>query len=113
MPEFFASDRNGAVPIVPVSAAALPGWLERHPQSRDWIAGVGFKAEPGTFAFLPHANGRPASVVAAPGEGSPVYAFANLPMALPEGKYALELGSEHSATDAALGWALGSYAFTP
>ena len=85
MSEFLTSDRNTAIPITPISPAKLPAWLDRHPQSRAWIAGVGFKAEPGTFAFLPNGDGRPAAIIASPAEGAPVYAFADLPMTLPEG----------------------------
>ncbi|HEY3179911.1 MAG TPA: leucyl aminopeptidase family protein [Casimicrobiaceae bacterium] len=112
MSKFFTSDRNGATPITPVSAAALPAWLEQHPQSREWIASIGFKADAGTFAFVPSGNGRPATVIASPAEGASVYAFGDLPMALPEGTYVLELDeTDVRPTDAALGWALGSYAF--
>lgn len=113
MSEFLTSDRSGAIPITPVSAATLPRWLDEHPRSREWIGGIGFKAEPGTFAFVPGASGRPEAVIASPTDGASVYAFAELPTALPEGKYALELGQDDSSpTDAALGWALASYAFT-
>jgi leucyl aminopeptidase len=112
MPDFLASDRKNALPITTVSATSFQDWLEKHPDSREWIAAIGFEADPGTFAFVPDANGRPASVIAAPTEGAPVYAFADLPMALPEGKYVLDPEDAASATDVALGWALGSYAFT-
>ena len=109
--DFLTSEPGNAIPIAPVTAATLPAWLETHPQSRDWISTIGFKADPGTFAFLPGAQGRPATVLATPAEGAPVYAFAGLPMALPEGRYALELANGDAATDAALGWALGAYSF--
>jgi leucyl aminopeptidase len=112
MSEFLTSDRSGAIPINPVRAADLPAWLDRHPRFREWLSGTGFMAEPGTFAFLPGGDGRPEAVIASPVEGTPVYAFAGLPTALPEGKYVLESGDQKtSPTDAALGWALGSYAF--
>ena len=109
---FFTSQQENAIRIAPVSAAALPGWLDAHPESREWVAAVGFKAEPGTFAFLPGKGGRPSAVLAAPVEGESVWAFAGLPMALPEGTYVLDPEGSDSATEAALGWALGSYAFT-
>jgi len=109
--DFLTSEPGNAIPIAPVTAATLPAWLETHPQSRDWISTIGFKADPGTFAFLPGAQGRPATVLATPAEGAPVYAFAGLPMALPEGRYALDLANGDAATDAALGWALGAYSF--
>ncbi len=112
MSEFLTSDPSGAIPNTPVSAATLPHWLDEHPRSREWISVIGFKAEPGTFAFVPGATGRPEAVIASPTDGAPVYAFAELPTALPEGKYTLDL-SEHDSSpiDAALGWALASYAF--
>jgi leucyl aminopeptidase len=112
MPEWFTSDRSAAISVTAVSKATLPSWLERHPESRDWVAGIGYSAQPGTFAFLPDAGGRLASVIACPVESAPVYAFAGLPTALPEGKYVLDLnGTGIAPTDAALGWALGSYTF--
>src|SRR4051812_3736635 len=113
MLEFFSTERGNAIPITMVRRESLPAWLETHPQSRGWIEAVGFKAEPGTFAFVPDANGRPAAVLAAPADGETVWALAGLPMSLPEGSYVLEAGDDdipHS--DLALGWALGSYAFT-
>ncbi|HUH95668.1 MAG TPA: hypothetical protein VL742_21315, partial [Casimicrobiaceae bacterium] len=97
-------------PAHAVSAATLPRWIEEHAQWRSWIAATGFKAEAGSWALLPDRDSRPAAVLAAPHEGASVCAFAGLPTALPEGKYVLA-PNHHSATDAALGWALGSYAF--
>jgi len=112
MQEFLTSDRNGAIPIIPIRAANLPAWLDAQPQWREWLSRTGFNAKPGTFAFLPGSDGKPESVVAAPGEGAAVYAFAGLPTALPEGKYVLQLEQEEPPDEAALGWALGAYAFT-
>ena len=111
--EFFTSDQDHAIPITPVSKARLPAWLKSHSQHSAWLDAVGFKAEPGSFAFLAGDQGRPAAVVAAPSEGESIWAFASLPMTLPEGRYAILSGDgDVSPTDAALGWALGSYAFT-
>ena len=113
MSAFLTTDRSGAIPIMPVRTESLPAWLDRHSRSREWLSRIGFKAEPGTFAFLPDADGRAESIVASPATGAPVYAFAGLPSALPEGKYVLQLEEQGvSPADAALGWALGSYAFT-
>jgi leucyl aminopeptidase len=112
MLQCFKSDRTDAIRIIPVTTAILPTWLERHPETHAWLSGVGFRAEPGSFAFVPHGGGRP-FVVAAPIEGPPVYAFAGLPTTLPEETYALDLAQDHgSPTDAAIGWALGAYAFS-
>ena len=111
MPTFLTSDKSNAVPIHSVTPATLPAWLERNAQSRDWIATVGFKAEPGSFTFVPSRDSRPNAVLASPNEGAPVFGFAHLPLALPEGTYALEAG-ELPGADAALGWALGAYQFS-
>src|SRR5438105_2200691 len=109
----FTSEQGNAIRITPVREAALPGWLDAHPESREWISVMGFKGEPGTFAFLAGDNGRPSGLIASPTEGGSVWAFAGLPMALPEGTYVLEsVADDSSPTDLALGWALGSYAFT-
>jgi leucyl aminopeptidase len=109
---FFTTDRRDAIPVTPVTAHTLPAWIERHPQSRQWLSSVGFKAAPGTFAFIPAADGRSAGILAAVSDESPVFGLAYLPTALPEGKYCIEADSvDLSATHIALGWALGSYVF--
>jgi leucyl aminopeptidase len=112
MLECFTSQQDGAIEVTAVGEAALPGWLDAHPESREWISAVGFRAEPGTFAFLAGNGGRPSGLIACPLEGESVWAFAGLPMALPEGSYVLESGDDRASTDFALGWALESYAFT-
>jgi len=107
------SDRSNAVSITPVNAQALPAWLEQHPHAREWISAIGFKADPGSFAFVPGRDGRSSVVLASPVEGPPVYGFAHLPGVLPEGTYVFDAGNaQHLSDDAALGWALGSYAFS-
>ena len=110
--EFMTADATGATRIVPLCAARLGEWIERHPRSRTWLTRVGFKAEPGTFTFVPGGDGEPEQVLAAPVEGAPVYAFSGLPTALPEGKYSLDPAiGDPTPVDAALGWALGAYSF--
>jgi len=112
MSEFFTSDRDQAIPITPVTKDGLPAWLKEHQHYRSWLDAIGFKAEPGSFAFLAGDEGRVASVLAAPVEGESIWAFAGLPMSLPEGRYMLQTQPDASPTELALGWALGSYAFT-
>jgi leucyl aminopeptidase len=89
-----------AIAVRPIDKKSLAS----HPQ-RKWLETVGFRADAGTFAFLPDR-----SVVAAPNDGDAIWRFANLPMQLPEGAYRLEANG--NATDVALGWSLGSYEFT-
>src|SRR4051794_31851714 len=105
--ESLATDRTNAIPISIVRRDSLAAWLETHPQSRAWIEAVGFKGDPGTFAFVPDANGRPATVLAAPADGESVWSLAGLPMSLPEGTYVLDAGgNDPPHSDIALGWAL-------
>ena len=113
MSSCLTSDSTRAIPITPVTKASLPQWLDAHPARREWLNLTGFKAEPNSFVFLPPSAGEPMRVLAAVGEGEPVWAFAGLPTLLPEGVYSIdaELDETH-ATAAALGWSLGSYAFT-
>jgi len=113
MLECFTSQLGNAIPITTVRQADLPRWLDTHPKAREWVSAVGFKAEPGTFVFLAGNGGQPSAARGAPAEGEPVWALSGLPTAFPEGTYSLESeDGDLSLTDAALGWALGSYAFT-
>ena len=59
MSSSLTSDASSAVPMTPVTKAALPQWLEAHPDRREWLNVIGFKAEPNSFAFLPSSNGEP------------------------------------------------------
>ena len=111
MLECFTSQRDGAIRVTAIRRDALPGWLAEHPEYRSWLSTVGFKADPGTFSFLPGGSGSPAGAIAAPLEEASVWAFAGLPMSLPEGTYLLDASGGSPPTDIALGWALGSYAF--
>ena len=111
--EMLTERARSAIPVESVTRQGFKAWLAGHEKDREWLATVGFKADPGTFAFLPQAKGRPARVLASPAEGERIWAYAGLPMSLPEGTYKLEIDGDSAAqTDAALGWALGSYAFT-
>jgi len=112
MHECLTSQGDGAIRIAAIRQEAFPAWLAEHPESRGWLSALGFTAEPGTFAFLPGGAGVPGGVIAAPIEDAPAWAFAGLPMALPEGTYLLDSAAGVTPTDIALGWALGSYAFT-
>ena len=67
------SDASSAVPITPVTKAALPQWLEAHPDKREWLNVIGFKAEPNSFAFLPSSNDEPTRVLAGVGEGESIW----------------------------------------
>ncbi len=113
MSNCLTADTAHAVPITPISKSSLPQWIKSHPAQREWLKLTGFKAEPGSFTFLPGSKGDPARVLATRDEGQPLWAFAGLPTSLPEGVYSIDSDLDDAqATAAALGWSLGSYAFT-
>ena len=91
----------------------FPAWLESvSSDDRAWLKTAGFAAKPESFAFIPGSDGSPARVVATAAKET-VWAYAGLPRLLPEGDYRIDAPLDRdAATDAALGWALGSYIFT-
>jgi len=108
-------DARGAITLVPVAKAGFAAWLKKQPAAdRAWLEATGFGAEPGRFAFLPAAGGKPTRVViGADLKADPVWAIAGLSDTLPEGRYRLEAKLKAAeATSLALGWALGAYAYT-
>ena len=102
------------VPLVPVTAATLPAWLDlADPATRRWATANGFTGAAGTFCAVPGADGALSKVLVGMADAPDLYALAHLPQALPDGEYALAEGSV--AVDparAALGFALGAYQFT-
>ncbi len=108
-------DDSGAVPLTPLSKTELASWRERAPQrERDWVAAIGFKAEAGKTALLPGEAGRLGRVLVGAGDGdAAMWCVAGLSETLPEGNYRLEsLPGGADASRVALGWGLGTYAFT-
>ena len=111
----FADDSRGALSITPLDPKSLKQWLKAaSARDRAWLKTLGFKAEAGKVAFLPGAGARPARVlIGADLAREPIWALAGLPGALPEGRYRLDAKLEpERATQIALGWSLGAYAFT-
>lgn len=108
-------DAQGAVPLVALTKDELPGWREQAPAfERDWVGRIGFTAEPGKTALVPGKDGGLARVlVGAGGNEAAMWTLAGLSETLPEGSYRLDavLGGA-DASHIALGWALGTYAFT-
>ncbi|MBI5278608.1 MAG: leucyl aminopeptidase family protein [Burkholderiales bacterium] len=104
---------KNAIAIEPMQPQDLQAWTRSRRGAREWLRTVGFQAQPGTFAFVPQGPDGAARVLATPLGGDRVWAWAGLPMSLPEGRYRLAIDGDAAAqTDAALGWALGAYDFT-
>ncbi|CAK0743876.1 leucyl aminopeptidase [uncultured Gammaproteobacteria bacterium] len=108
-----AKDSADTLPITPLTRSQLEGWLASQPPAvAAWMSSIAFGAEPGSTAFLPGPDGRLARVVVGVAALDDPWTFAALPGSLPAGSYRLDADlSARAATRAALGWALGSYAF--
>ena len=111
----FTDEKSGAITIDTIDKEGLRRSLAKAPaRERAWLKTLGFTAEPGKFVFLPGSDGRPRKVVVGANlERDPLWALAALPDSLPEGRYRLDARLDRErATQVALGWALGAYAFT-
>ena len=116
MPHYLTSRAAGAVPILPLAEGELEPWLKSQPPAvTAWVESLRFTAKAGSHCLLPGDDGALARVLLGIDPADGPYAFAGLPAALPLGRYRLEAsgaGNERErANQAALGWALGSYAF--
>jgi len=111
---FVADQGSGAVALWPVTGEDLAVRLAGiEPAARAWAEATRFAAEPGKALLVPNAAGGLGSVLVGMARDDWLWAIAGLPGELPEGVYRLEgVGDAHAATLLALGWALGSYAFT-
>ena len=113
-----AADEPDTIPLVPLSKTDLPGWLNARPAAEAaWVHQLRFEARAGETAFLPgvHSDdgGPLAHVLIGLGDGSDPWVFGGLPFSLPPGSYRLDgVDDPIVAYWAALGWALGGYAFT-
>ena len=115
MPFSLIDDDAGAVPLVAVSKSGLAAWRETAPaRERDWVAAIGFAGESGKLALVPDRTGGLGRVLIGLPEGeAAMWAFAGLSDTLPEGHYRIAAMPEGGdPTRLALGWALGTYAFT-
>ncbi|HYM73045.1 MAG TPA: leucyl aminopeptidase family protein [Stellaceae bacterium] len=106
---------GAAVPITPLAKAQLARWRDGAPaRERDWAASVGFTADPGKTVLVPDETGKLGRVLVGVSESeAAMWAVAGLSESLPEGSYRLDpLPESGDASRLALGWALGTYAFT-
>ena len=107
--------RAGAksVPITPITAAGLKRWLKaQRAATRKWVEGVRFAAKPGQHTLIPGADGAPGRVLLGVDDAPDIWSYGSLPKVLPRGTYRLDTPLEgEAASRAALGWALGGYAF--
>ncbi len=103
-------DADESIAITVLDVEDFGGWLEAQPEAlKGWVESHRFEARAGRHLVLPGAE-RPGGVVLVRSRAVRLWDFAGLPQALPAGAYRLE-NPENIATPAALGWALGCYAF--
>ncbi len=117
LPYFSQQASARAIPIWLVTADSYAAWRKRQPRgTRDWLSHVGFGAKPGHHAVIPAATdtaGAIAGVVACVGKPVEPWDLAALPQALRRGTYRIDGNLDAAAATAlAIGWGLGTYAFT-
>ncbi len=104
---------DGATELFITSSEAYRWWLRGAAEvDRHWLETTGFAGEPDAFIFLPAAQGARTRVLAVTGASGGSLAMGGPATSLPPGRYTLaEALPRAEATAAALGWALGGYAF--
>lgn len=112
---FLTKKSPRSTPITALNKDTLPGWLKKQPKPlQSWIAKTGFTAAPGALLILPTPKGDIDRILFGTKPLPGLYGFAELPGRLPknEAGYYIETPlSREAATQAAIGWALGSYSF--
>ncbi|MEQ9643173.1 MAG: leucyl aminopeptidase family protein [Alphaproteobacteria bacterium] len=101
-------------PIWPITEADAEAWLAAQDDAtRAWLTATEFKPTAGAHRLLPGPDGAPRGVVLGLGDGNDMWAWGELPRALPAATYRVEgeLAGE-AATRAAVAWGLGGYRFT-
>ncbi len=113
-PPTLVSGARRATPLRPLSEDALPSWLESRPAAvRSWVEANGFEGKSGQYLLVPGEDGAPSLALCGMASPPDFWDFADLPSALPARTWRLDGPPDPDlASRAALGWALGGYAFT-
>ena len=103
----------GEVPIDLVAEDGLDEWLEGQPEStRRWVRASGFEARPHTRCLVPDASRELGSVLVGVGDRKDPWRCADLPAALPAGRFRVRTGHGPDELERiAVGWGLGAYRF--
>ncbi len=106
-------EAKGATPVIPLTVAALTGWLEgQEAATRAWVVANGFTARPESRLALPDGKGGIAQLLYGFDPAAGALGFAALPAGLVEGSYRIEARLDAAmAGDIALGWGLATYTF--
>jgi leucyl aminopeptidase len=112
---FLSKKSAQSIPITPVNGDTLKDWLKKQDKATQaWVAASGFSGAAGSMLALPGKGGAVGRVLYGVGDDNSLYAYADLPAKLPANKAGYYIDKKMDATratQAALGWALGSYHF--
>jgi leucyl aminopeptidase len=94
--------------------SGLKKWLTKQPKSvKNWITSVDYKAAVGALCLVPGKQGTLGRVLLGVASELGTWDLAKLPSSLPHGRYYLDDEvAPATADNLALGWALGTYAYT-
>ena len=103
-----------AIPLIPLTAAALPDWLRaQDAATRNWVKAQNFTAAENSALLLPDSKGNLRAVLAGHAADATIWAIAHLPALLPAGAYQLQTDWPNARqAEAALGFLLAQYQFT-
>ncbi len=110
----FANKPNAkTIDVEVVDKSKYDAWLGKQSAARKtWLQSIGFKPSDGSTRLLPAADGTIDKVLLVVRDRPNLWSFAGLPRSLPEGRYNYTSSLKKTyASEAALGWALGSYRF--
>lgn len=99
--------------IETIHTAGLRKWTkDQSKTTQNWMKATHFKAKAGSYLVIPDRDGHTAKVLVVLSEESTPWDWAELPSTLPKARYRIvtEL-NDTEASNAALGWALGTYRF--
>lgn len=117
MLDCFAGKADGqTITLSAVRKDGFAAWLKKQSKrNAAWIAASGFKSEPGSVLLIPgsgKAEGTVQSGLVGIADDNDIWAWAAAAGTLPDGRYTLTKDVKDGiASRAALGWALGNYAF--
>jgi leucyl aminopeptidase len=111
--KFVTRASKGTIPVHPLTPEDLEAWKKAaSPAERSWVEAARFAAKPAEVVVVPGAGGAPSLVLLGLGADPNLWAFGALSSQLPKGRYQIHgLADATDATAAALGFALGAYAF--
>lgn len=113
---FLSKKTSTSLPIIPVSSAAFDTWVAKQDTRLQLqVKTAGYAGAAGSTLLVHDESGQLTGIVFGVGKEDSLYTYADLPGKLPKntgGYYIDKKMSSDEATQAALGWALGSYQFT-